>query len=68
VWTGTGTYGYTGVELTPTKVASSITNCSAGNIKNAVTIGDVTGTYAPSPALLPAGQIIHFGKPIPSPY
>lgn len=29
-----------------TKVASSITNCSAGNIKNGVTIDDVTGTYS----------------------
>jgi hypothetical protein len=46
VWTGTGTYGYTGAELTPTKVASSITNCSAGNILYNVAIGDVTGNVS----------------------
>jgi hypothetical protein len=45
VWFGTGTYGNPGSPKTPTKRASSITNCSAGNIKNGVVIDDVTGTY-----------------------
>ena len=45
VWTGTGTYGYSDSLTTPTKRASSITNCTAGNVKNGVVIDDVTGTY-----------------------
>jgi hypothetical protein len=45
VWYGSGTYGVAGTDSTPTKRASSITNCSAGNIKNTVVIDDVTGTY-----------------------
>ena len=35
---------------TGTKRASSIANCSAGNIKDGVTIDDVTGTYDPMAA------------------
>lgn len=44
VWYGSGQYGYSGGLLTPTKRASSITNCSAGNVKIGVAIDDVTGT------------------------
>jgi hypothetical protein len=33
-----------------TKRASSITNCTAGNVKNGVAIDDVTGTYVSFPA------------------
>lgn len=40
VWFGTNVDATTG-----TKRASSITNCSAGNVKNGVTIDDVSGTY-----------------------
>lgn len=46
VWYGSGTYGNPSSPVTPTKRASSITNCSAGNIKLSVVIDDVTGTYA----------------------
>lgn len=45
VWNGTAGYGYSGGLLTPTKVASSIANCTAGNVKNGVVIDDVIGTY-----------------------
>lgn len=45
VWYGSGTYGYSGGTTTPTKRASSITNCSAGNVKSGVVIDDVTGSY-----------------------
>lgn len=46
VWTGT-TYNAAGggTGTAGTKVASSITNCEAGNVKKDVVIGDVTGTY-----------------------
>ncbi len=43
VWTGVA-YKSRGSSLTGTKRASSITNCTAGNIKAGVTIDDVTGT------------------------
>lgn len=43
VWTGTS-YTINGVAKNGSKVASSITNCSAGNVKSGVAIGDVTGT------------------------
>jgi hypothetical protein len=52
VWHDTGLYGPTGVEYTPSKVASSITNCTADNIKANVAIDDVTGTYGPAQALV----------------
>lgn len=42
---GTGTYGIGG-EFTPAMRASDIANCEAGNVKDGVTIDDVTGTYA----------------------
>ena len=45
VWNGI-TYKILNVAKTGTKRASSITNCSAGNIKSGVTIDDVLGTYA----------------------
>lgn len=45
VWHGTATYGNPGSPITPTKLGSSIPNCEPGNIKNAVVIDDVTGTY-----------------------
>lgn len=47
VWTGTS-YKIANVSKSGSKVASSITNCSAGNIKDGVVIGDVTGTYTGS--------------------
>jgi hypothetical protein len=47
VWTGTS-YKIANVSKSGSKVASSITNCSAGNIKDDVVIGDVTGTYTGS--------------------
>jgi hypothetical protein len=50
VWTGTS-FDY-GVH-SGTKRASSIANCSAGNVKSGVTIDDVTGTYTGS-----AGTVI----------
>jgi hypothetical protein len=46
VWYGSGEYGYAGSLTTPTKRASSITNCSAANVKSDVTIDDVTGTLS----------------------
>jgi len=46
VWYGSGVYGIGGSGLTPSKRASSITNCSAANVANAVTIDDVTGNGA----------------------
>lgn len=45
VWYGSGQYGYAGGLLTPTKRASSIANCEAGNVKKDVVIDDVTGSY-----------------------
>jgi hypothetical protein len=45
VWHTASAYGVGGSGSTPSKVASSITNCSAGNVKSGVTIDDVTGTY-----------------------
>jgi hypothetical protein len=44
VWYGSGTYGIAGTGTTPTKRASSITNCTAPNVRNGVAIDDVTGT------------------------
>jgi hypothetical protein len=52
VWYGTGTYGIAGTGTTPTKRASSITNCTATNIKNGVTIDDVTGTLVGSTSMV----------------
>jgi len=46
VWYGSGTYKIANVTKTPTKRASSIANCEAGNIKSGVTIDDVAGSYA----------------------
>ena len=46
VWNGTS-YKFAGSTLTGTKHASSIANCSAGNVASGVTIDDVTGTYDP---------------------
>lgn len=51
VWTGTGTYGYAGSPLTPTKRASSIANCSAVNVRAGITIDDVVGTYVRPPLI-----------------
>jgi hypothetical protein len=48
VWHGTAAYGPTGAEYTPSKVGSSITNLTAGNVKLNVVVDDVTGTYAVS--------------------
>lgn len=48
VWYGTGQYGPTGTDYTPSKRASSIANCEAGNVKSGVQIDNVTGTYAGS--------------------
>ena len=45
VWYGSGTYGVVGALSTPAKRASSILNCVASNIKTAIVIDDVTGTY-----------------------
>jgi hypothetical protein len=47
VWFGSGAYGVGGTGSTPSKRASSITNCEAANIKPGVVIDDVTGTYDP---------------------
>ncbi len=46
VWHTAAAYGDVMSPTTPTKVASTITNCEAANVKNGVTIDDVTGTYA----------------------
>jgi hypothetical protein len=46
VWYGSGTYKILNVTKTPSKRASSIANCEAGNIKSGVTIDDVAGSYA----------------------
>jgi hypothetical protein len=43
-WHGTGTYGVGGTAKTPSKVGSSITNLTVGNVKKDVVIDDVTGT------------------------
>jgi len=45
VWYGSGLYGPSGEDLTPTKRASSIVNCEEANIASGVTIDDVTGTF-----------------------
>ena len=45
VWYGSGLYGPSGEDLTPTKRASSIVNCEEENIAAGVTIDDVTGTF-----------------------
>jgi len=44
VWFGSGLYGPSGEDHTPTKRASSIVNCVEANIASGVTIDDVTGT------------------------
>ena len=49
VWNGIGL----GDGSTGTKRASSIANCSAGNVKNAVTIDDVTGTLTGEGVTMP---------------
>jgi hypothetical protein len=45
-WTGTGLYGPTGSEYTPSMRASDIANCEAGNIRRGITIDDVVGEFA----------------------
>lgn len=57
VWYGSGAYGVDGTGSTPSKRASSIANCSAGNVKSGVTIDDVTGTLA-SGGVSPFGSLI----------
>jgi hypothetical protein len=47
VWTGTS-YKILNVSKNGSKVASSITNLSAGNVKDGVTVGDVVGTFTGS--------------------
>lgn len=44
-WYGSGAYGVGGNGSTPSKRASSIANCSAGNVKDGVSIDDVAGTF-----------------------
>jgi hypothetical protein len=44
VWHTASAFGVGGTGSTPSKVASSIANCSAGNLKKDVVIDDVTGT------------------------
>lgn len=46
VWHTAAAYGRASAQITPTKTASTITNCSSGNIKFNVTIDDVTGSYS----------------------
>jgi hypothetical protein len=46
-WFGTGAYGPNGNDYTPAMRASDITNCTAANIKDGVTIDNVTGEYDP---------------------
>lgn len=57
VWYGSGAYGVGGTGSTPSKRASSITNCVAGNVKNGVAIDNVTGTYV-STSLLPVSALV----------
>jgi len=46
VWYGTGQYGPSGVDYTPGKRASSIANCSKGNLASGITVDDVgPGTF-----------------------
>ena len=45
VWYGSGQYGPGGTDYTPSKRASSIANCTAGNVKNGVAIDDVLGNF-----------------------
>jgi hypothetical protein len=62
VWHDTGTYGYAGSLLTPSKVGSSITNLSVGNVKLGVRIDDVQGTYDPvdmGDAVWPDDDYVH---------
>jgi hypothetical protein len=47
VWFGSGLFG--NASLTPTKRASSIANCTPGNIKATVAIDNVTGTRIDCP-------------------
>jgi hypothetical protein len=49
VWTGTS-YKIANTSKNGSKVASSIANCSAGNVKKDVAVGDVTGAYDPMAA------------------
>lgn len=49
VWFGSGDYGPTGADYTPSKRASSIAFCESGNIKSGVTIDDVNGSYSAAP-------------------
>jgi hypothetical protein len=44
VWHAASAYGVGGSGSTPSKVASSITNCTAANVADGVSIDDVTGT------------------------
>lgn len=48
VWRDTEQYGADGTEFTPSKRASSITNCTPENIREFTTIDNVTGTYSQS--------------------
>jgi hypothetical protein len=52
-WFGSGQYGPAGTDYTPGKRASSIANCTPGNVKKDVPIDDVTGTYDPPNIVLP---------------
>jgi hypothetical protein len=62
VWHDTGAYGPTGSDYTPEMVGSDIANCSAGNIKDSVTIDDVTGTYDPTADdVWPAEEDVFYG-------
>ena len=45
VWHTAAAYKIANATKTPTKVASSIANCSAGNVKTGIVIDDVTGSY-----------------------